>query len=149
MALLAIIVALASGCSAYRMKSATDLPEARLATIEPGFKFGFFILIGMVGGYEVEIRRIDGESTPWWRGERAYAVAPGTHLVHYRVKYGFATGTGSLWHCHDELQFEAQEGKQYILEADTDRDPVEALLKDKQINVIIARSACENRGSFW
>ena len=110
-------------------------------------EFGFYFLFGTVGGYQIAILSIDGESTPWWRGERGYAVTPGAHVARYHLGHGLL-GLVYSSNCSDDLQFEAQDGKHYILEADTDREPVEVLLRDKQTNVVVTKSACKGKGRF-
>jgi len=145
MMLLAIVLVFVSGCSAQRMKSAMDLPEARLATIEGSEVDAHLFGVPPSTRHTVMIGSIDGEKTvPSYPDP--YAVGPAMHVVEYILIYPRWWG---LWarSCYDDLQFEAQEGKQYILEAPRGRDPVEVLLKDKQTGVIVTKSACKGSGS--
>lgn len=152
MTLLAIIVVLASGCAVYRIKTATNFPEARLATVE-GSRKGFPFLLIAGAGYHLGILSIDGESVSvsgdWFR---KFGMGPGQHVASYRLQYGPFLAYSILgpiysWECRDDLRFEAQEGKQYIIEADWESEPVEVMLKDKQTDAIVTKSPCKGSDS--
>ena len=49
---------------------------------------------------------------------------------------------GWLGICAGNFVFEVEEGKQYILDTDTGREPIEMVFRDKKDGVIVASAAC-------
>ncbi len=158
--IVAIVLASTAACAAYRIKSAADLPEARLASIEMQRRgdssalnvlrnFHVFLSLGLLpgyGGYRLDLQKLDDEDI---RFAITYEVGAGAHVARYELRYGL------FWQaylspiymssCSDEFKFEVQEGRRYVLAANVDGDPVEVVLRDKQTEVVVARSACFSR----
>jgi hypothetical protein len=151
-ALVAVFASITSGCAPYtlRVKSALNIPEEKLATVEETISSGFFILIGSFGGHHLNVRQIDDEKVRAM--SRVFQIPPGAHVIEAELVYDRLTvGMGDLFRCYCEgsVHFEAHEGRHYVMDSNREIEPVELHIKDKETGVIMGKARCQRTPDFF
>ena len=138
-----MVIAYGCATTTFRAHTALNMPEKKLVTIEETSSVGFFFLLGTIGGYGVTVKQIDEEET----GIRPsiFHIGAGSHVIRIQlVDNVFSLGLGEIiCQCEGVLHFDAQEGKQYVIEPNRESKPVELQIKDKETNTLVAKTICQ------